>query len=428
MQSTIQNNWYRQALVTERIRYASTLVDDKLIKEAGMSKEIGEGLSAIIAAIGLLLSGWGLNEAAQITHSDPKHIEQAFKNPKIVEKARQVMKDKPGNLMPSKPTQPTQPPQPPTVPSPAPVKKETPSKIEHPVIELAKKLVEDGFRVGSHAKFELNTGYHPEGKQPIGTHSPNSHHYRGQALDISAKGKSVGEMNRIFDELYANRQNYGIKELIWKPKGFYKEKGGKDSFVHNSKVLNQHANHIHVAWGGSGDQMASTETETGTVSGGATLPKGRNPKPYVITPEIKAQTVEVLNRIAAKYGLDEEGKKMLFIARSIENGGPGLEFGVGDGNPNHEARRFGELAAKGCKLAPDGRYIVVDIEAYVRSLSVQAEWSAGTIAKRFSRDKNTPLDKRIEAFAKHYCNVNWSNWKRMALGMWNSVFDRFEVA
>lgn len=429
MQSNSQSNWYRQALIAERIRYASTLVDDELIKEAGMGKDIGEGLAALIAAVGLLLGGYALNEAAHMTRTNPKQVEQAAKNPKIVEKAKQLAKDKPlpqGDLL----AKPVVSPNIPVAPPPAQVKKESPSRTSHPVVEFAKKLVDKGFRVGSHANFDLDTGYHPEGKQRIGTHSPNSYHYKGVALDISAKGRSAAEMTQIFNDLKANWQNYGIKELIWGGSGggFVKERNGKQVSIHNNKIMRQHANHIHVAWGGAsgGEQMASTETPS--EEGGASLPQGRNPSPYEITPEVKTKTVEVLNRAADKYNLGQEARKMMFITRSIENGGPGLEMGIGDGQPNHEARRFGALAAKGCKMSPTGKYIVVDMEAFERSLTVQAEWAAGTIAKRFSQDQSKPLDKRVEAFAQRYCNTNWKNWKSMAMSMWESVFDRFTVA
>jgi hypothetical protein len=94
----------------------------------------------------------------------------------------------------------------------------------------------------------------------------------------------------------------------------------------------------------------------------------------------------ILARVAKEYKLDSQQTVLLHAIRVIENGRNGLEMGVGDGIPDHPARRFAGDHAK--------------------SLETQARWAAGTVSKRFTGD--------MKAFAQRYCRANWQNWERMA--------------
>lgn len=100
--------------------------------------------------------------------------------------------------------------------------------------------------------------------------------------------------------------------------------------------------------------------------------------------------IVILNEVAQEYDLNENEIKLLYTIRKIENGSnaSGLEFGVGDGIPNHPARRH--------KGNPE------------KSLRLQAQWCAGTIRRRY---KNT---EDLQAFARRYCPVNSASWHRMA--------------
>ena len=118
-----------------------------------------------------------------------------------------------------------------------------------------------------------------------------------------------------------------------------------------------------------------------------------SPEPSVMP--VKATEIDqpteyaVICRVAKRCGLNAEQTAMLHVTRRIENGRAGLEFGVGDGIPDHPARRY----------AGD----------FWRSFELQATWSAGTIKKRYTGD--------IPAFARRYCPVNHRNWERMASRM-----------
>jgi hypothetical protein len=101
---------------------------------------------------------------------------------------------------------------------------------------------------------------------------------------------------------------------------------------------------------------------------------------------VKVTECAVICRVAREQGLNGSQTAMLHVTRRIENGRAGLEFGVGDGIPNHPARRY----------AGD----------FWKSFELQATWAACTIKKRYTGD--------VAAFALRYCPVNHRNWARMA--------------
>ncbi len=99
----------------------------------------------------------------------------------------------------------------------------------------------------------------------------------------------------------------------------------------------------------------------------------------------------ILHEVADQYGLQGDARKLLFVIRVVENGGPGKELGV----LHPQAQRF-----KG---------------DYTRSLKCQAAWAAGTIRRRWMGD--------LDAFGKRWCppnahalNRNWTRNVKALMG------------
>ena len=102
----------------------------------------------------------------------------------------------------------------------------------------------------------------------------------------------------------------------------------------------------------------------------------------------------IIREVAAEYVLTKHETALLLAIRIVENGGPGIEFGIGSDQKKHPARRF----------AGD----------YEKSLRLQAQWCAGTIKKRY---RGSTLD----AFAKRYCPPNhrwWAQTVREKMKRW----------
>jgi hypothetical protein len=95
------------------------------------------------------------------------------------------------------------------------------------------------------------------------------------------------------------------------------------------------------------------------------------------TSRISTEDMLILSKVASDYGLQGDACKLLYAIYIAENGVPGREMGV----LNPEAMRF-----KG---------------DHDKSLTLQAQWAAGTIAKRF--------DGNLEAFAQRWCPLNAGN-------------------
>ena len=117
--------------------------------------------------------------------------------------------------------------------------------------------------------------------------------------------------------------------------------------------------------------------------------KTEKPKyPYCKSLEKRVGPTEsaILHQVASEYELTSEERKILFAIRIVENGKAGLEMGVGDGIPNHRARREADNPAE--------------------SLHIQAQWAAGTIVKRYR-------GKGLNNLARRYCPPNWDNWEHM---------------
>ena len=101
---------------------------------------------------------------------------------------------------------------------------------------------------------------------------------------------------------------------------------------------------------------------------------------------LPAREVGILLGVGEEYALAGDSLKLLLVIRKIENGGSGVEMGVGSNVPGHRARRYAG--------SPD------------LSLRIQARWAAGTIRDRYSGD--------LESFAKRYCPPRWRHWTAMA--------------
>lgn len=105
-----------------------------------------------------------------------------------------------------------------------------------------------------------------------------------------------------------------------------------------------------------------------------------------IARELPAREVGILVDVGEEYGLTGDALKLLLVIRKIENGGPGVEMGVGSNIPGHRARRYAGQ--------PD------------LSLRIQARWAAGTIRDRFTGN--------LESFARRYCPPKWRHWTSLA--------------
>ena len=92
----------------------------------------------------------------------------------------------------------------------------------------------------------------------------------------------------------------------------------------------------------------------------------------------------MIRQIAVNYDLTDEQTWLLAGIRKLENGRPGLEFGIGgpmnSGHPSHRYR--------------DG----------FKSFYVQGAWAAGTVKNHYRGD--------LKAFGKRYCPADAANWAK----------------
>jgi len=122
-----------------------------------------------------------------------------------------------------------------------------------------------------------------------------------------------------------------------------------------------------------------------------------------------ANEIPIILEVAQEYKLTQTETLLLFCIRRVENSGMlrinehgehikgnanGMQFGVGDGNSTHEARRYAGN--------------------FEKSLKLQAQWAAGTIQKRFR-------NKGLNTFAKRWCPVNQENWTKMIWQWFNKL-------
>lgn len=116
----------------------------------------------------------------------------------------------------------------------------------------------------------------------------------------------------------------------------------------------------------------------------AILIGGANVKAEELEKHFNEIEIKVLTEVAKEYSLTEEETTLLFSIRRVENGGPGIEMGVGQDYKKHPARRYAGN--------------------FEKSLRLQSQWAAGTIKKRYNGD--------LMALAKQYC-VKSDHWFNM---------------
>lgn len=113
-------------------------------------------------------------------------------------------------------------------------------------IQVGRQLLSMGTKMWQHPNFDLDRGYVAAGGARVGTHSPNSHHYANQAMDIPASHNSPDQLRRTFNYLVANQQRLGIVELFWDGGGYYKN--GQRIGGAGSNTIPNHDTHIHIAF------------------------------------------------------------------------------------------------------------------------------------------------------------------------------------
>ncbi len=130
-----------------------------------------------------------------------------------------------------------------------------------------------------------------------GDHVANSDHYKGEAVDIQ------GDPN-IFKELYNNRQELGLDELIWAtpPPGTTTLDNGQPA-QYNSETINEHRDHIHISVNSQDPLPAPTtpiEQAPVPVPEAPTTPEATSSAPFTIESNMDAKTnysVEQLNKV-----------------------------------------------------------------------------------------------------------------------------------
>jgi len=128
------------------------------------------------------------------------------------------------------------------------------------------------------------------------------------------------------------------------------------------------------------------------------------------TQESLKNNMDIITQVADEYKLNPVQRKMLFCIRVLENGRRGCEFGVDDYNLSSPSRRYAPERV-GIDVSTPAGQAKWDAQYKKLSLKVQAQYAAGTIAKRLPIDKDgKPI---IASLAKRYCPENWQNWFSM---------------
>ena len=93
-------------------------------------------------------------------------------------------------------------------------------------IQMGRQLFKAGFRMWQHPNFDLERGYVPSGGQrvaPAGVsgRGGGSAHHTSQALDFPLSHNSEAQLDRLYKYLNANKDKFGIAELLWRSAGHY---------------------------------------------------------------------------------------------------------------------------------------------------------------------------------------------------------------
>lgn len=161
----------------------------------------------------------------------------------------------------------------------------------------------------------------------------------------------------------------------------------------------------------SGVDTLSSIHNPGTIGSPQAKPKAKSPEQDLAnnhsylkgrlstTQQAQSGDYDIIIKVGKANGLSGMSLKILLAIRVLENGPPGMEMGVGDGNPDHPGRRLSPEKVGGVKNF-----------SHQKSLSLQAEWAAGTIKKRFPTGK-MPLKDAVTVLGQRYCELpeKWTN-------------------
>jgi len=129
------------------------------------------------------------------------------------------------------------------------------------VITVGKGILNQGFSVAENKYFTKFKGFNPKGDSPVGGH--NSKDHGTNALDVTdwkgTEASGIPRLKSLFLSLYASRQRYGIKALIFDPIGYWFT-GMKD---YKREAYGGHHNHLHVGFTKSADTALKSDKELG---------------------------------------------------------------------------------------------------------------------------------------------------------------------
>jgi hypothetical protein len=144
-------------------------------------------------------------------------------------------------------------------------------------VAAGKYLLQRGFTVAEHPNFTKNswnkegpntgTGYNSAGSAGVGGHSSGSLHYKGLALDITdwRSGDWQGRTKTLAEEMYKNRDQLKLTQIIHDPWGSWFAGGGKGG------AIGGHDTHLHLGFAsGPGDAIGDLKgsSESSSDAGG----------------------------------------------------------------------------------------------------------------------------------------------------------------
>jgi len=176
-----------------------------------------------------------------------------------------------------------------TIPSfvSSPTKPSQPTGVSGNVITVGKGIVNQGFAVAENEYFTKFKGFNPKGDSPVGGHASKDH--GTNALDVTdwrgSEASGIPRLKNLFLSLYASRQKYGIKALIFDPIGYWFT-GMKD---YKREAYGGHHNHLHVGFTKSADTALKSDKELGIVD--VSAPPQSTPLAQVSPPKPPGQNV-----------------------------------------------------------------------------------------------------------------------------------------
>jgi hypothetical protein len=164
------------------------------------------------------------------------------------------------------------------------------------VVGAGKYLLSRGFTVAEHKNFTKNnwnkngpntgTGYNASGTSRVGGHSTRSLHYKGLALDVTdwRGGDWEGRTKALAEEMYRNRSQLKLTQIIHDPWGSWFAGGGKGG------AIGGHEHHLHLGFAsGPGAENLDIQGGDYTSPGGGGGDGGDAPEEREKTPEEQIQ-------------------------------------------------------------------------------------------------------------------------------------------